>query len=245
MIREASRESTDARRAAAAITAVAIATGAIVPRLPRRLRLPSNVVVATASVAIARRAGTSWRGLGLHPRSARRGATAGLLVLVPVATAVAVTLAVPRLRLMLDDARITTATNERAAYELLVRIPVETALAEEVLFRSALLGVATGAWRTPTAVAISSTAFGAWHVVPALEAHASNAVGADLVRGRGGRATHVVGTVGATALAGAALSTLRLRSGSVVAPILAHASINAAGYLAARGAHTPRRRGQS
>jgi membrane protease YdiL (CAAX protease family) len=156
-----------------------------------------------------------------------------------------VTLAVPRLRLLLDDARITTATNERAAYELLLRIPVETALAEEVLFRSALLGVATGAWRTPTAVAISSAAFGAWHVVPALEAHASNAVGAELVRGRGGRAIHVVGTVGATALAGAALSTLRLRSGSVVAPILAHASINAAGYLAARGAHASRRRGQS
>ncbi|MBM3660168.1 MAG: CPBP family intramembrane metalloprotease, partial [Actinobacteria bacterium] len=106
------------------------------------------------------------------------------------------------------------------------------ALAEELLFRGAVLG----AWRpvigTPGAVAVSSLAFGVWHVLPALEAHAHNPAGADLADRVGGRPTHVVGTVAATAVAGAGFAALRLRTRSVVAPALVHAAVNQAGYLA-------------
>ena len=44
----------------------------------------------------------------------------------------------------------------------------------------------------------------------------------------------VLATVTATTLAGYGLAWLRLRSGSIAAPVVAHASLNGAAYLAAR-----------
>ena len=87
---------------------------------------------------------------------------------------------------------------------------------EELLFRGVL---------TPlVSPAVHATAFGLWHVRPAMIAGDS-----------------VVGTVAVTGLAALGFDWLRRRSGSVLAPALAHLAINTGGAAAARLMGTRRR----
>jgi len=76
--------------------------------------------------------------------------------------------------------------------------------------------------------------FGVWHVVPALHSHRHNPGAAGAVDGLGGRAALVGGTVAATAATGLALCALRVRTQSVVAPIIVHAAINGVAFAVAR-----------
>lgn len=87
------------------------------------------------------------------------------------------------------------------------RIPVGTVLTEELLFRGVLDAL------SPVA---SPIIFGLWHIHPARAAGDS-----------------VVGTVAGTAFAGALFSWLRARSGSVLAPMLLHFTVNASGAVLA------------
>ena len=84
------------------------------------------------------------------------------------------------------------------------------------------------------AVASSSIWFGLWHVYPTI---------GSLARGTGGAVVgdqpHRVGgataaVVVSTAAAGAVFAGLRLRSGSVAAPMLAHAALNMAAFAGVR-----------
>jgi membrane protease YdiL (CAAX protease family) len=225
---------------ALAVTGVALAAGAVAPLVPRPARLPITVAATAAAVALSCAAGATAEDLGCDPADLGSGARAGTVAAGFVGTAVAAAVATPATRGLFADARVTDASSGRAAYEVLVRIPFGTSLVEEVLFRGAVLGAWKRALGTPAAVAVSSLAFGVWHVLPALESHTHNHASAGLSARAGGRSTHVGATVLATAVAGAAFATLRLRSRSVLAPVLAHAMVNQAGYLGARWAHAPR-----
>jgi membrane protease YdiL (CAAX protease family) len=114
---------------------------------------------------------------------------------------------------------------------VLVRLPLGTALFEEVAFR----GVVEGVWRRSgasrrEAVTAAAVAFGLWHLIPGTQALNGNPLDARVgtARSRAG-----VVTVGAflTGLASLGLSGLRERSGSLAAPWLTHAAINSAMYL--------------
>jgi len=70
----------------------------------------------------------------------------------------------------------------------------------------------------------SSIVFGLWHVVPAWESAAD---------GAGATAGAVVGTVAITMVAGVIFALLRVRSGSVVASMMAHAAVNPFAYIGA------------
>jgi len=232
---------------ALAVTATALTAGATIPLLPHRLRPAAGLGVTALGVGLAARGGLDAATLGLDPGATRTGTRTGAAAAAGIAAVVGAAAGLPATRGLFADARVTDASRGRAAYEVLVRIPVATALAEELLFRGVLLGAWQAAAGTPVAVTVSSLAFGVWHVLPALEAHAHNPAGARLSAraedrisaGAGGRATHVGGTILATALAGAAFAALRLRSRSIVAPVIAHAALNQLGYLAARWAHSP------
>jgi len=128
------------------------------------------------------------------------------------------------------DRRVTDLRGAALAFYALVRIPLGTALAEEVLFR----GVLFAAWReagasTVLAAVWASMAFGLWHVTPTI-------IG---IRMNDPRASHYkLGTAVAVAVllttaAGLGLTWLRLETGGVVAPIVLHAGINSVGTLAA------------
>jgi membrane protease YdiL (CAAX protease family) len=227
---------------ATVVTGIALAAGAVVPRLPRPARPVANVLTAAAALGLALRGGLDAADLGCDPADASAGARVGAAASGLAAMVVAATAGPPATRGLFADARVTEATRARAAYEVGVRIPFATALTEELLFRGAVLGAWRRAAGTPVALVVSSLAFGMWHVGPALESHTHNPAGADISARVGGRSAHVGGTVVATAAAGALFAALRLRSRSVVAPAVAHAAINQLGYVAARWTHGRGRR---
>jgi membrane protease YdiL (CAAX protease family) len=82
-------------------------------------------------------------------------------------------------------------------------------------------------------------AFGAWHVLPAIDRLQHNPGVEEFRRHRPlSKAGVVAAAVGATTLAGLGLSLVRARTKSILPPMLLHASVNAgaygAGWLAAR-----------
>ena len=81
---------------------------------------------------------------------------------------------------------------------------------------------------------ISSIAFGLWHVGPALHPARRQATGEAVGHARATGPAVVVGDVVATTIGGIGFGWLRLRSGSIVAPTIAHATLNASAYLATR-----------
>ena len=197
--------------------------------VPRAAAIPFAVASAGLMVWLGRRAGATWADLGLGPERLRAGVRWGLVAAVVVVTVVAAAAVVPGARWLLADARFDGVTTGRLLYEALARIPVATALGEEIVFRGVVLGLLLRSTSVRRAVVTSSVVFGLWHVVPALEGLDTSAVS-----GLGGGIALVAGAVAAqvlvTAAAGLVFCWLRLRSGHVLAPALAHWSLNASGY---------------
>ena len=226
----------EARRAVLA-TGLLLSYGVVAHRMvPTRAEVPANLSAAVAAVLLARAWGRSWAELGLDPGESSRGARAGMAAAAPAVAGLAVAAAVPALRPWFRDERVVGASPRETAGHVLVRIPLAIGLAEELLFRGALLAVTDRAVGRRRAVVWTSLAFGAWHVVPALHAHGSSAVAAGRLERYGGVAATIAGTVLATTVAGVGLAVLRLRARSVVAPVLAHAMVNASAFLLARRA---------
>jgi membrane protease YdiL (CAAX protease family) len=138
------------------------------------------------------------------------------------------------------DERIVGAGTLQAAHQLLVHIPLTTAASEELMFRGALDAILARGREPRTASLISAGLFGAWHILPALDRSLANPGVQHVHSGSKAKKTMVVVAVcGVTAASGVALSWLRIRSGSVAAPILVHYAANAGGFfggwLASRG----------
>jgi len=117
--------------------------------------------------------------------------------------------------------------------QILIVIPLQTVLWEELAFRGVLWAIVRRdhGWRVATVV--SSCIFGLWHVLPALTFSGSSGA-VDSTVGTGDLATGltIAVTVLFTSLAGAFLCELRRRSGSLLTPIAAHWSANGLGALA-------------
>ncbi len=202
-------------------------------RVGDRARLPANLGVAAVILGIARAGGVRGADLGLDPARAARGARLGAKVAVPVVLTVGALVAIPRTRRLLADEKISATTRGEAAFETLVRIPLETALAEELMFRGALLALGSRVRSRRTAVVTSSCCFGIWHVVPTL---------GSVARGAGSESlpapASTIAVVAATTLAGLGFAWLRIRSESIVAPIIVHAALNMSAFAAIRATHS-------
>ncbi len=180
-------------------------------------------------LVVARRAGTGWDNLGLDPGSLRSGFRYGLLAVAAITTAIALAALLPASRGLLGDDRFVGTTSGGMLVEVLIRIPFVTALGEEVAFRGVLLGLLL-AWYSPfRAAVLSSALFGLWHVLPGVDALETTA--AQYSAGVMG-VVSVGGQVLVTGFAGMAFAWLRLRSGSLTAPFLAHWGLNSTAYLA-------------
>jgi membrane protease YdiL (CAAX protease family) len=225
------------RRAEGAVGILAFGAN-VAPRfLPAHGRIATNLAAAAASVGIARADGIEWSDLGLDRASWGPGVRWGLGAGAATALAVTAVARTPGLAHHFFDERVGDHDPGRARFELAVRIPFETALAEEVLFRGALLGLARRQRSTVAAVVTSSVLFGLWHVLPTWDGHDGSALGSALGEQPAARVGSVAAVVAATSAAGAAFATLRLRSGSVLAPVLVHAALNMASFAATRAAH--------
>ena len=120
-------------------------------------------------------------------------------------------------------------TRREVTYQVMVRIPVGTVLWEETAFRGVLLAALRRVMPRGTAVAVASGVFGIWHIRPTIGALRAN----KLAAGPGKTVAAVTAGVAATAAGGVLLSWLRIRSGSLAAPVLLHLAANCTGPLAA------------
>lgn len=197
--------------------------------VPDAAYVPANLALTAGILGLARR----WRlcavSLGLSRHAVGRGAAVGLATAAVVATAVALAWAVPATRPLLADQRVVEFGSAELAYRALMRIPLGTALAEELVFRSVLLGAiaARRGWRV--GVMGSSAVFGLWHIGPSIVALRVNG----LVHSPVWLAAGVAGAVVVTVAAGWVLCALRRWGGHVIAPTLAHAATNVSTLLAA------------
>lgn len=174
--------------------------------------VPTNLAMAAIVLAVGVWGFDLDRGtLGLRWRSAWVGVAIGAAAIVPLSGL----LLSARGRAILRDRRLEGVRGLKAAFMVAIRIPIGTALVEEVVFR----GVVLGSWLhvgTVEAVAVSSIAFGLWHVVPTSILARTNRL----------RPMVVPAGVLATAGAGAILAWLRIETGSLATPFIAHALIN-------------------
>ena len=188
------------------------------------------LVAATAS-------GLTADDLGLRRDRLRSGLRLGSAAAAPVVAAFGLAALNPATRPLLNDQRIAGLDRRQRACNVLLRIPVGTVAWEEIAFRGVLQAALRRVLAEPVATAVGSAVFGLWHIRPTAEALAVNGLAA----GRGARVTAVAGVVAGTAGAGAVLSLLRGRSGSLAAPVLLHLAANCAGPLASAMARPARR----
>jgi membrane protease YdiL (CAAX protease family) len=221
-----------------AAAATVLAYGYIIVRVvPAAVYVPVNLAAAGLAVALVHARDAGWDDLGLAREKLGRGLRLGLLTVLPIAAVVATGVALTVSRKFFVEARFTDLDTARKLYELLVRIPLGTALSEELIFRGALLGLYLRRHTFLRAALLSSLVFGLWHVVGALAAVQSNAAG-EVLASPAARVGGVLATVVATGAAGMVFCWLRRRSGSVVTPAITHAALNGlsvvGGLVAAR-----------
>jgi membrane protease YdiL (CAAX protease family) len=202
--------------------------------LPAPADAAASLLTAAGLAALARGAGCSDADLGLRAADAGAGLRLGLAAAAVATGGVALAASLPATRPFFADRRVTEAGRGLAAYHLAVRIPLATALAEELAFRGALFALLQRRSSPAVAVAWTSLLFGASHVLPTLGHYDGNPASGLAADRRRGRRTAVLGTTLATTAAGWVFAGLRLRSGSLVAPVLAHAATNATAYAAGR-----------
>ena len=200
------------------------------PRFHGSIYIPANLTLTTCTLGIA---AFAWEipasQLGLGQGQADNllfGVAAGAIVSFPLFLA----LASPRAAAAVADERAAGLTLGQLLFRALGRVPLGTALPEEVLFRGILYAVAQPLGPMQAAV-LSSVAFGLWHIAPTRNLLEENG----LVPGRSrlAVATMIAGAVLATAAGGAFLVWLRVESGGIAAGLGLHATLNSLGMVAA------------
>jgi membrane protease YdiL (CAAX protease family) len=200
--------------------------------VPDALYVPFNAASAAAALYLARRGGATESDLAIRPDRLGRGAVVGAEATGVIAAVVGAGIALRTTRGFFIDERVVAARPHRLFYEAFIRIPFGTALHEEILFRSVAFGTLARRTSPLTAAAVSSALFGLWHIIPTLQTLPLNPAGA-YFESRRARAGAVTGGVVGTGLAGFVFVWLRLRSNSIVAPIMAHIATNSIAYLSA------------
>jgi membrane protease YdiL (CAAX protease family) len=218
------------------VTWIAIAVAALAAHnvfgnevLPDASYVPANVLAGLILIGLALVAGASLSDVGLGRTSASSGLRWGLAIAGVVAVGIAFGALLPATRGLFHDQRVAGISGGELAYEALLRIPVGTALFEELAFRGVLLAVLLRVTSTVPAVAVSSALFGLWHILPTISALRAN----ELAEGAATAIGAVGGAVIVTGIGGALLCVLRLHTGSLIAPVLVHTSTNSLAIVAA------------
>ena len=181
------------------------------------------LVAALALVAWSAGASRDDLGLGLADMRTGLGYGAGAVGIVLLVLLVAAV--IPATNGFLHDSRAQI-SGGRLIYELGVSIVLLTAIPEEFAFRGVLLGSALRLWGPWRASLVTSALFGLWHIAPTFGTMSDNHEFRGAAASAGGQALLVLGAVAVTFLAGLAFCWLRLRSRSLIAPVLAHVATN-------------------
>ena len=187
---------------------------------------------AVGLVILVRCNGLGWAELGLGREHWKSGLGYALGAVTLVGSVIAVGVLLPMTRPMFLNHHYATISG--ALIASMVVIPLQTVIPEELAFRGVLHGALNRAWGFRGVALVGSLLFGLWHVATSLGLTSSN-VGFTRLFGGGvmGMLTGVTLAVLATGAAGFVFSWLRRRSGSLIAPIALHWSLNGMGALAA------------
>lgn len=176
-------------------------------------------VVGTALIVGARYDGHTWEELGLVRSTLGTGLRHGIALSLIVIAGVTMLAVTSETQGNFDDASFLDRSASSVAWETLVRIPFVTAGFEEVAFRGVLLASLIGFLTRTWAVVVQALLFGLWHILPTLGPDTST--------------TDVGIAVAFTTAAGALFGYLQVRTGSLAAPFVVHATTNGSTYLAA------------
>jgi membrane protease YdiL (CAAX protease family) len=187
---------------------------------------------AVGLLILVRSRGLGWVELGLSREHWKSGAGYALAAVAVVMSVIAIGALVPWTRPMFMNNNYATLSG--ALIASMIIIPLQTVIPEELVFRGVLHGALNRAWGFRGVAAAGSLLFGLWHIATSLGLTSSN-VGFTRIFGGGmfGTVAGVVLAVAATGVAGFVFSWLRRRSGSLLAPIALHWSLNGMGALAA------------
>lgn len=191
--------------------------------LPIRLRtlvapVVTGVVGAVLTLGASLLYGLDRLGLG----EASALSVAGWGVATVAATSVVALLLMkrPETRAELADPRLAALDRRQAFFQIVVRIPVFTALIEEAFFRGLLHAALVALYPPAAALWLGAGLFGMWHIGPAIDqAQAGNK---PTTRG----AVHTAATVVVMTAAGAFLVWMRMETGSIWVPFAMHAALN-------------------
>lgn len=196
---------------------------AVRPALAENVHVEGGLVVAACLVGVAFWGGLDVDRLGLSPRRVPAGLAWGALAFAAVTVVVLLGLVLPTTRSSFHAAQGEISGGE-LLLQVLVVIPIGTVVVEELAFRGALLGLLREAMPSMRAVIVCSVLFGLWHI-PGVLADSSGSTFRTLGA--------VVGTFIATFVAGLVFCWLRIKSGSLVAPALAHLATNTVALVVA------------
>jgi len=208
----------------------------LLPRgLHRRLYVVLNLVTLLAVFAWAvQLSGVDQGSLGLQSGQISRGFVIGIAVSLIASIPFVMWITIPSVaRLIRRHISAQPMGRDELAYNLLLRIPIGTALFEEMLFRGVLFTLVEIRWGTATAIWYTSVLFAAWHITPAanlllrgfLAGHRAIALSATGSSNRR-KAFIYSGQLGSVFIAGLGLAMIRVVGHSAVAPFLVHAAVN-------------------
>jgi uncharacterized protein len=189
-------------------------------------------LLTAALILIAWSAGATRADLGLAPADMRAGLLYGAGAFGVVLLVLLVAAVVPAINGFLHDSRAQI-DGGRLLYQLGVSIVLLTAVPEEFAFRGVLLGSGLRLWGPWRASLITSALFGLWHIAPTLHTMSDNHVFRGEAAGVAGQVLLVLGSIAVTFVAGLVFCWLRLRSRSLIAPVLAHVATNGLALTAA------------
>lgn len=212
------------------LAALAVANVVSNRLLPAWGYVPWNVAVACVVVLIARRAVTT-ESMGFTEW--RRGAAWGTVLLVLTAIVLLIGVGMPTFNEMYHDRRVAGGV-WTWLYQAFVRIPLGTAVLEEVAFRAVLPALFAARWGVLRGCIAASACFGLWHVLPSLGLTTVNPTAAKVFgTGAAGVAVAVVFAVVSTLFVGLWWCWIRYRARSILATIIAHTASNSVAYTIA------------
>jgi len=189
-------------------------------------------LLTAALILIAWSAGATRADLGLGRSDMRAGLRYGAGAFGVVLLALTLAAVVPVTNGFLHNSRAHIDSG-RLLYAVGVSIVLLTAIPEEFAFRGVLLGSGLRLWGPWRASLITSALFGLWHIAPTLHTMSDNRAVSGASASADGRVLLVVGSVAVTFVAGLVFCWLRLRSRSLIAPVLAHVATNGLALTAA------------
>jgi membrane protease YdiL (CAAX protease family) len=194
---------------------------------PQWAYVPANLAIGVLVVWLALRSGVKVADI-TGPRSwLRKGVVAGAAAGLVVGAGIAVAALVPFAADLFADARVLGVGTIGLLFHSLVRIPIGTALFEEVAFRGVLPALGRRSTTPLRANLLAAALFGLWHLIPTTSVAAGNAGVAGFADG-----LVLAGGVAGTALVGLGFSWMRDRWG-LAAPVLLHAIVNSVAFAVA------------